>query len=233
MLIVDGTLVATCDHSVAVHSKNYRYSTNHRVVIDADSRLVVTVGRPMPGSRNDCKAWELSGAKGAVGSTTMIADGGYRGTGRAMAGLLWITPVTVYLGAPPSTTPSAVSLAPDGLTAVGPQAGSWSWPHVTSVTVGDVPSRTTAGRSFSRVPNEMTVRVETTEGPRFGIAVHSPAASGYTVREVELPQRLLEHFVQGEVSPALLTDWLMNCRRSRAPRTAEREALLQPWTETL
>jgi hypothetical protein len=52
-----------------------------KVVIDADTRLVVAVGRPPPGNRNDCKAWELSGAKDAVGKTTVIADGGYRGTG--------------------------------------------------------------------------------------------------------------------------------------------------------
>jgi len=81
VLIVDGTLVPTRDHSVAEQSKNYRYSTNHQVVIDADSRLIVVVGRPLPGNRNDCKAWELSGAKAAVGNTTVIADGGYRGTG--------------------------------------------------------------------------------------------------------------------------------------------------------
>ncbi len=81
VLIVDGTLVPTRDHSVAEQSKNYRYSTNHQVVIDADSRLVVTVGQPLPGNRNDCKAWELSGAKAAVGNATVIADGGYRGTG--------------------------------------------------------------------------------------------------------------------------------------------------------
>lgn len=81
VLIVDGTLVPTRDHTVAEQSKNYRYSTNHQVVIDADTRLVVAVGRPMPGNRNDCKAWELSGAKDAVGKTTVIADGGYRGTG--------------------------------------------------------------------------------------------------------------------------------------------------------
>ncbi|MGX1541205.1 transposase [Streptomyces adustus] len=81
VLIVDGTLVPTRDHQVAEQSKNYRYSTNHQVVIDADTRLVVTVGRPLPGNRNDCKAWELSGAKDTVGKTTMIADGGYRGTG--------------------------------------------------------------------------------------------------------------------------------------------------------
>ncbi|WP_406222974.1 transposase [Streptomyces decoyicus] len=81
VLIVDGTLVPTRDHGIAEQSKNYRYSTNHQVVIDADTRLVVAVGPPLPGNRNDCKAWELSGAKAAVGSATVIADGGYRGTG--------------------------------------------------------------------------------------------------------------------------------------------------------
>ncbi|MFG2887343.1 transposase family protein [Streptomyces sp. NPDC048297] len=81
VLIVDGTLVPTRDDSIAEQSKNYRYSTNHQVVIDADTRLVVAVGRPLPGNRNDCKAWELSGTKDAVGRTTVIADGGYRGTG--------------------------------------------------------------------------------------------------------------------------------------------------------
>lgn len=80
VLIVDGTLVPTCDHAVAAQSKNYRYSTNHQVVIDADTRLVVVVGRPLVGNLNDCKAWEESGAKAAVGRTLTIADGGYPGT---------------------------------------------------------------------------------------------------------------------------------------------------------
>jgi hypothetical protein len=71
VLIVDGTLVPTRDHSIAEQSKNYRYSTNHQVVIDADTRLIVAIGRPLPGNRNDCKAWELSGAKDAVGKTTI------------------------------------------------------------------------------------------------------------------------------------------------------------------
>lgn len=57
VLIVDGTLVPTRDHTIAERSKNYRYSTNHQVVIDADTRLVVVVGRPLAGNRNDCKAW--------------------------------------------------------------------------------------------------------------------------------------------------------------------------------
>jgi hypothetical protein len=84
VLIVDGTLVPTRDHTVAEQSKNYRYSTNHQVVIDADSRLVVVVGRPVPGNRNDCKAWVESGAEAAVGNTMTIADGGYPGTGLLM-----------------------------------------------------------------------------------------------------------------------------------------------------
>ncbi|WP_329170057.1 transposase [Streptomyces decoyicus] len=53
-------------------------------LIDADTRLVVVVGRPLPGNRNDCTAWEESGAKAAVGTTTTIADGGYPGTGLVM-----------------------------------------------------------------------------------------------------------------------------------------------------
>ncbi len=69
VLIVDGTLVPTRDHTIAERSKNYRYSTNHQVVIDADTRLVVVVGQPLAGNRNECKAWEESGAKAAVGKT--------------------------------------------------------------------------------------------------------------------------------------------------------------------
>ncbi len=79
MLIVDGTLVPTRDQAVAASSKNDRYSTNHQVVIDAGTRLVVGNGRALPG---DCRAWEDSGTKAAVGATpAVIADGGYRGTG--------------------------------------------------------------------------------------------------------------------------------------------------------
>ena len=80
VLIVDGTLVPARDHTVAEKSKNYRYSTNHQVVIDANTRLVA-VGRPVPGNRNDSKAWAESGAKDLVGRATTIADGGYPGTG--------------------------------------------------------------------------------------------------------------------------------------------------------
>ncbi|MDF9875991.1 transposase [Cellulosimicrobium cellulans] len=81
VLIVDGTLVPTRDRTVAAPSKNYRYSTNHQVVIEADTRLVVAVGTPLPGNRNDCKAWTESGTADQVAGHTVIADGGYRGTG--------------------------------------------------------------------------------------------------------------------------------------------------------
>lgn len=65
VLIVDGTLVPTRDHTTAEQSNNYGYSTNHKVVIDAHTRLVVVIGKPLPGNRNDCKAGEESGAKAA------------------------------------------------------------------------------------------------------------------------------------------------------------------------
>ncbi|MBC9719574.1 transposase [Streptomyces sp. TRM66268-LWL] len=81
VLIVDGTLVPTRDHTVAEQSKNYRYSTAHQVVIDADTRWVVVVGRPLPGNRHDSRGWDEFGAKAAVGNTMTIADGGYQGTG--------------------------------------------------------------------------------------------------------------------------------------------------------
>lgn len=81
---MDGTLFPTRDQEVAEQSKNDRDSTNHQVVIDADTRLVVVVGQPLPGNRNDCKAWSEFGAKAAVGHITTIADGGYPGTGLVM-----------------------------------------------------------------------------------------------------------------------------------------------------
>lgn len=45
---------------------------------------MVGVGRPRTGNRNDCKAWEESGATAAAGRTLTIADGGHAGTGRVI-----------------------------------------------------------------------------------------------------------------------------------------------------
>lgn len=84
MFIADGALVPTRDHTLSAQSKIYRYSTNHQVVIDAGARLIAVVGQPRSGHCANCKAWTESGSKAAVGKTTTIADGGYRGTGLVM-----------------------------------------------------------------------------------------------------------------------------------------------------
>jgi hypothetical protein len=84
VLIVDGTLVPTRDRTVAASSKNYRTSVNMQVLIDAGSRLVVAVGQPQPGNRNDCTAWTTSKINRAAGRATVLADGGYQGTGLLM-----------------------------------------------------------------------------------------------------------------------------------------------------
>ena len=79
VLIVDGTLVPTRDRQVAAPSKNYRHSTNLQVVIDADTRLVVAVGDPQAGNRNDCIAYRASGVHTATAGAHVMADGAYRG----------------------------------------------------------------------------------------------------------------------------------------------------------
>ncbi len=80
VLIVNGTPVPG-DHTVAERSKDCRWCTDHQVVMDAGTRLVVVVGRPLAGNRDDRTAWEGPGAKTAVGKALTIADGGYPGTG--------------------------------------------------------------------------------------------------------------------------------------------------------
>ncbi|MCP9986947.1 transposase [Streptomyces sudanensis] len=81
VVIVDGTLVPTRDRSVTASSKNYRYSANLQVLFKAETRLVLAVGRPLPGNRNDCTAFAESGIEEASGRATVLADGGYQGTG--------------------------------------------------------------------------------------------------------------------------------------------------------
>ncbi|WP_225656252.1 transposase family protein [Streptomyces pseudogriseolus] len=44
--IVDGTLVPVRDRTVGVSSRNYRFSANVQVIVDAESRLVVATARP-------------------------------------------------------------------------------------------------------------------------------------------------------------------------------------------
>jgi hypothetical protein len=68
VLIVDGTPVPAHDRSMS--SKNYRYSVNMQVVMDANTHLVVAVGDPTPGNRR-CR----NGKKNSTPSTRASAHG--------------------------------------------------------------------------------------------------------------------------------------------------------------
>jgi group II intron reverse transcriptase/maturase len=58
---------------------NYRYSTNPQVAIDADTRLVIAIGDPRPGNRNDCTVYRDSGIADVLEDRPVMADGGYQG----------------------------------------------------------------------------------------------------------------------------------------------------------
>lgn len=77
--IVDGTLVPTRDRRLATPSKNYRYSTNLQVAIDANTRLVVALGDPQPGNRHDTIVYRSSGINSKLAGRPTMADGAYRG----------------------------------------------------------------------------------------------------------------------------------------------------------
>jgi hypothetical protein len=67
------------DHRLAAQSKNYRYSANPQVAIDADTRLVIALDTPQPGNRNDCTAYRDSGINHVLAGRPVLADGGYQG----------------------------------------------------------------------------------------------------------------------------------------------------------
>lgn len=75
--IVDGTLIPVRDRQVGVSSRNYRFSVNVQVIIDADTRLVVASARPAPGNKADAHVWRESDLPAAAAGTTVIADGAY------------------------------------------------------------------------------------------------------------------------------------------------------------
>ncbi|MEU3568600.1 transposase [Kitasatospora sp. NPDC036755] len=81
VVIVDGPLVPTQDRSVAAPSKNYQHSANLQILIDAHTRIVLAVGRPVPGNRNGCQAFSESGIDIVCGDAIVLADSAYRGTG--------------------------------------------------------------------------------------------------------------------------------------------------------
>ncbi|MFH8753979.1 IS5/IS1182 family transposase [Streptomyces rimosus] len=79
--IVDGTLIPVRDRTVGVSSRNYRFSANVQVIIDADTRLVVATARPAPGNRADAHVWRTSGLPAQCQGVTVLGDGAYLNTG--------------------------------------------------------------------------------------------------------------------------------------------------------
>jgi len=79
--IVDGTLVPVRDRQVGSSSRNYRFSANVQVIIDADTRLVIAAARPVPGTIADAHAWRTSGVAEHCQGVTVLGDGAYLNCG--------------------------------------------------------------------------------------------------------------------------------------------------------
>ncbi|XIE79455.1 transposase family protein [Streptomyces sp. SBR177] len=78
--IVDGTLIPVRDRKTGASSRNYRFSANVQVIIDADTKLVVAAARPVPGNTADAKAWRDSGLARHCEGVTVLGDGAYINT---------------------------------------------------------------------------------------------------------------------------------------------------------
>lgn len=74
--IADGTLIPTREHRLAAPGKN-GYSTNLQVAI------VLAVGDPQPGNRNDTIVYRTSGIDQKLAVRPVMADGGYPRTVRS------------------------------------------------------------------------------------------------------------------------------------------------------
>ncbi len=72
---VDGTLIPVRDRTVAASSRNYRFSANVQVIIDADTRLVVATARPDPGNKADAQVWRNSGLAQHCEGVSVLGDG--------------------------------------------------------------------------------------------------------------------------------------------------------------
>ncbi|MFJ2774309.1 transposase family protein [Streptomyces sp. NPDC087300] len=79
--IVDGTLIPVRDRTTAASSRNYRFSANAQVIIDADTRLVVATAQPAPGNKTDAHVWRNSGLDRYCEGVTVLGDGAYFDTG--------------------------------------------------------------------------------------------------------------------------------------------------------
>ena len=73
--IVDGTLIPLRHRKVAASSRNYRFSVNVQIVVDADTRLVIAAARPVPGTTADAHAWRASGLSRHCEGVTVLGTG--------------------------------------------------------------------------------------------------------------------------------------------------------------
>ncbi|MYY82064.1 MULTISPECIES: transposase family protein [unclassified Streptomyces] len=81
---VDGTLAPVRDRDVGSSSRNYRFSANVQLIVDADTRLVIAAARPVPGTTADAPAWRASGLAGHRQGVTVLGDGAYLNCGMAV-----------------------------------------------------------------------------------------------------------------------------------------------------
>ncbi|MFF8589308.1 transposase family protein [Streptomyces althioticus] len=79
--IVDGTLIPVRDRKVGASSRNYRFSANVQVIVDADTRLVIAAARPAPGTTADAHAWRASDLAEHCHDVTVLGDGAYLNCG--------------------------------------------------------------------------------------------------------------------------------------------------------
>ncbi|MEU7488101.1 transposase family protein [Streptomyces sp. NPDC042319] len=79
--IVDSTLIPVRDRTVGTSSRNYRFSANVQVIVDADTRLVIATAHPVPGTTADVKAWRECGLAEHCQDVTVLGDGAYINTG--------------------------------------------------------------------------------------------------------------------------------------------------------
>ncbi|MFJ2746249.1 transposase family protein [Streptomyces sp. NPDC087440] len=82
--IVDGTLLPVRDRRIGSSSRNYRFSANVQVIVDAETRLVIAAARPVPGTTADAHAWRASGLAEYCQGVTVLGDGAYLNCGMAV-----------------------------------------------------------------------------------------------------------------------------------------------------
>jgi hypothetical protein len=77
--IIDGTLIPVHNQTITAISKNYRRSVNTQIIICAERRRVVALGRCWPGNRNDVVVARHIVAPLLDGNRLILGDGRYCG----------------------------------------------------------------------------------------------------------------------------------------------------------